>query len=60
VTQHYGRPSDGLHALQIEINRALYMDEGVIVRAPGFAVLAERLKTLVRVLGEVAAEFARA
>ncbi|MBH0239444.1 N-formylglutamate amidohydrolase [Methylobrevis albus] len=27
ITEHYGRPSRGLHALQIEINRALYMDE---------------------------------
>jgi len=26
-TQHYGRPSAGWHALQIEINRALYVDE---------------------------------
>ncbi|WP_333714711.1 N-formylglutamate amidohydrolase [Yoonia sp.] len=27
ITQHYGRPSRRQHALQIEINRALYMDE---------------------------------
>ncbi len=27
ITEHYGRPQNGLHALQIEINRALYMDE---------------------------------
>lgn len=27
TTAHYGRPGDGVHALQIEINRALYMDE---------------------------------
>lgn len=27
ITEHYGKPSTGLHALQIEINRALYMDE---------------------------------
>lgn len=26
-TQHYGRPAAGWHALQIEINRALYVDE---------------------------------
>ena len=30
TTQHYGRPAEGLHALQIEINRALYMDETTI------------------------------
>ncbi len=27
ITQHYGRPAKGQHALQIEIDRALYMDE---------------------------------
>jgi N-formylglutamate amidohydrolase len=27
ITEHYGRPASGQHALQIEINRALYMDE---------------------------------
>ncbi len=27
IAQHYGRPSIGRHAIQIEINRALYMDE---------------------------------
>jgi N-formylglutamate amidohydrolase len=40
-TEHYGRPNRGLHALQIEINRALYMDETRLERAPGLA----RLKT---------------
>ncbi len=53
VTQHYGRPADGLHALQIEINRGLYMDEVAISRGPGFAVLAERLQVLIRALGDI-------
>lgn len=30
ITEHYGRPSDNRHALQVEINRALYMDERAI------------------------------
>jgi N-formylglutamate amidohydrolase len=30
VTQHYGRPSRGRHAVQIEIDRALYMNEQLI------------------------------
>lgn len=30
VTQHYGRPSRGWHAVQIEIDRALYMDEALL------------------------------
>ncbi len=36
ITQHYGRPSKGVHAFQIEINRALYMDETRIERAETF------------------------
>lgn len=27
TTQHYGRPASGWHAIQIELNRALYVDE---------------------------------
>ncbi len=27
TTSHYGRPAEGVHAVQIELNRALYMDE---------------------------------
>lgn len=27
TTAHYGRPAEGVHVLQIELNRALYMDE---------------------------------
>lgn len=32
TTQNYGRPRRGVHALQIEVNRALYMDEDTITR----------------------------
>jgi len=32
TTRHYGKPLAGVHALQIEINRALYMDELSIER----------------------------
>ncbi len=30
ITEHYGRPTRGIHALQIEINRALYLDEATL------------------------------
>ena len=33
ITRHYGRPREGVHALQIEIARALYMDEARIERS---------------------------
>jgi N-formylglutamate amidohydrolase len=53
VTQHYGRPSAGVHALQIEINRALYMDEALLARGPGFPRLAEAMTGLVREIGRM-------
>jgi len=37
VTQNYGRPSRGQHAVQIEIDRALYMDEKRIEPRADFA-----------------------
>ncbi len=36
ITEHYGRPARGLHALQIEINRGLYMNESTHTPIPGF------------------------
>ncbi|MGD9920229.1 MAG: N-formylglutamate amidohydrolase, partial [Pseudorhodoplanes sp.] len=36
ITEHYGNPAAGLHALQIEFNRALYMDERSHERIAGF------------------------
>ncbi|GGE52270.1 N-formylglutamate amidohydrolase [Actibacterium pelagium] len=36
IVQHYGRPAKGHHAIQIEIDRALYMDEATITPRPDF------------------------
>lgn len=36
VAQHYGRPSQGLHVVQIEIDRALYMDEASVSPHEGY------------------------
>lgn len=44
ITEFYGRPEQGLHAFQIEINRALYMDERSLEPHEGFALLARRLE----------------
>ena len=46
ITEHYGNPAVGLHAVQLEINRALYMDERRFERTPSFATLAADLETL--------------
>jgi N-formylglutamate amidohydrolase len=40
ITEHYGEPGIGHHALQIEINRALYMDERTLSRKAAFEGLA--------------------
>jgi len=47
TTRHYGVPAAGGHALQIEVNRALYMDERSITRNPGFSTLAENLAAMI-------------
>lgn len=44
ITEHYGRPASGLHALQVEINRGLYMNEATHERSPGFDDLFHNLK----------------
>ena len=43
TTRHYGKPSTGVHALQIEINRALYMDELTIERRDGIHRLTRQM-----------------
>jgi len=46
TTEHYGRPGRGVHALQIEINRALYFDETELELTAGFAILQSDLNRL--------------
>jgi N-formylglutamate amidohydrolase len=50
ITEHYGQPSRGQHAMQIEINRQLYMNERTLDRTPGFERLQADLASLVREL----------
>jgi len=52
VTRHYGAPREGVHALQIEIARRLYMDEARVQRAPGMHALQRDLSGLIAVLAE--------
>ena len=53
ITQTYGRPRRGVHALQIEIDRALYMDEARVERSAEFATIAERLAGVTRALAAI-------
>jgi N-formylglutamate amidohydrolase len=54
ITEHYGNPASGLHAVQLELNRAIYMDERRRERGPrfeqvaaDFAILADVLATTI-------------
>ena len=47
TTLLYGRPREGLHALQIEINRALYLDERRIEKLPVFDDCMKRIETFI-------------
>lgn len=54
ITEHYGRPYRGVQALQVEINRALYLDEARFTASAGFA----RLKLdLTRIAGMLFSTF---
>jgi N-formylglutamate amidohydrolase len=52
TTEHYGRPGRRSHALQIEINRALYLDEVSLTPTAGFAELQANLAQLTRILAQ--------
>ena len=50
TTRRYGNPAKGVYAVQIEINRVLYMDEVRMRKTAGFAQLAARMTDLVSAL----------
>jgi N-formylglutamate amidohydrolase len=56
ITEHYGNPAAGLHAIQLEINRALYMDERRFERNGNFQRLAAKLEVLAERLAAVSLE----
>jgi N-formylglutamate deformylase len=53
ITEHYGNPASGLHSVQFEINRALYMDERRHVRAKSFQRVASDLEMIAERLAAI-------
>ncbi|MFN3614582.1 MAG: N-formylglutamate amidohydrolase, partial [Rubrimonas sp.] len=47
ITQRYGRPSLAVHAIQIEIDRGLYLDERTVEPGEGFESLMDSLSRVV-------------
>jgi N-formylglutamate deformylase len=46
ITRHYGRPREGVQVLQLELARALYMNERQFTRGPHFAATQERMSAV--------------
>ena len=56
ITEHYGNPAAGLHALQLELNRGLYMDERRFERSEDFDRLALDLEIVAERVGAIPIE----
>ncbi|WP_435165363.1 N-formylglutamate amidohydrolase [Falsirhodobacter sp. 1013] len=53
ITQAYGRPSRQQHAVQVEIDRSLYMDEARIEKRPDFLAFVALMEEVVSVLCDI-------
>jgi N-formylglutamate deformylase len=56
ITEHYGSPAAGLHSIQLEINRGLYMDERRYERSASFDQVGADLETLADQLAAIPLE----
>ena len=54
ITEHYGLPQAHSHAVQIEVNRALYMDERSLQVSDNFAAVAQDLAEVMAALAALA------
>jgi N-formylglutamate amidohydrolase len=53
IAQTYGRPSQGTHVVQIEIDRALYMNEASVLPGPNFEAFAALMVGVVAELCDI-------
>jgi len=53
TTRHYGRPSMALHAIQLEIDRSLYLDEVNLTRLSAFDDVRRRLSAVARAMTDM-------
>jgi N-formylglutamate amidohydrolase len=47
ITEHYGDPANNFHAMQVEVNRGLYMDERSLIKAERFGQIAGDISKVV-------------
>jgi N-formylglutamate deformylase len=53
IIQEYGRPSIGQHAVQVELDRRLYMDEEIVTPHGSYGVICERLNGVIAQLAKI-------
>ena len=53
TTKHYGRPRDGIHVVQVELARRLYMNETTLERSPRFDATQSFCRSLAKALGAI-------
>jgi N-formylglutamate amidohydrolase len=53
ITEHYGNPASGLHSIQLELNRAIYMDERRRERGARFAQVVADFSALADALAAI-------
>ena len=56
ITQAYGRPARNMHALQIEIDRSLYMNETNVAKRHDFGLFQKRIRPIVQALSGLGVE----
>ena len=56
TTHHYGRPGQRVHALQIEVNRGIYMDEERLQPLPAFAAVKAEISQVIAELSSLTPE----
>ena len=54
-TEHYGNPAAGSHAIQLEVSRALYLDEATLEAGAGFGATQLMLQSVLKALAAHAA-----
>ncbi|MGI9423001.1 MAG: N-formylglutamate amidohydrolase [Hyphomicrobiaceae bacterium] len=60
ITEYYGQPKHCVHAVQIEVNRGLYLDEISLERAPDYAGFCERMTEICwQLIGRIPATLER-
>lgn len=59
VLERHGAPTDGVHALQLEIDRSSYLDSRLAEPGEGFAAMVDLLTELVRRLAAQVADMGR-